>query len=81
MISFYAIKHWVHNLKTGKFIVRNSPFDILIGEQIAKISTNVNELEDSLSKIKSGNNFISNFNLNTYYDFLNSLILLEELAF
>ena len=25
MISFYAIKHWVHNLRTGKFIVRNSP--------------------------------------------------------
>ena len=25
MISFYAIKHWVHNLRTGKFIVRNFP--------------------------------------------------------
>ena len=25
MISFYAIKHWVHNLITGKFIVRNFP--------------------------------------------------------
>ena len=25
MISFYVIKHWVHNLRTGKFIVRNSP--------------------------------------------------------
>nr|YP_009493065.1 hypothetical protein [Ganoderma tsugae]AWJ63860.1 hypothetical protein [Ganoderma tsugae] len=29
MISFYAIKHWLHNLRSGKFIVRNSPLDLI----------------------------------------------------
>ena len=29
MISFYAIKHWIYNIKSGNFIVRNSPLDIV----------------------------------------------------
>lgn len=29
VISFYAIKQWLHNLRSGKFIVRNSPLDLL----------------------------------------------------
>nr|UDY67682.1 hypothetical protein [Ganoderma lingzhi]UDY67716.1 hypothetical protein [Ganoderma lingzhi]UOL49760.1 hypothetical protein [Ganoderma lingzhi]UOL49980.1 hypothetical protein [Ganoderma lingzhi]UOL50233.1 hypothetical protein [Ganoderma lingzhi] len=29
IITFYVIKHWVHNLRSGKFIVRNSPLDLL----------------------------------------------------
>nr|WVH38096.1 hypothetical protein [Cubamyces menziesii] len=29
IISFYALKQWVFNIKSGKFIVRNSPLDML----------------------------------------------------
>ena len=40
------------------------------------------ELDEIFTEIgKSGNNFISKFILNGYYDFLNSLTLIEELAF
>nr|YP_009493230.1 hypothetical protein [Ganoderma calidophilum]AWJ64025.1 hypothetical protein [Ganoderma calidophilum] len=29
VIGFYALKQWIHNLRTGKFIVRNSPLDLV----------------------------------------------------
>nr|YP_009493203.1 LAGLIDADG endonuclease [Ganoderma calidophilum]AWJ63998.1 LAGLIDADG endonuclease [Ganoderma calidophilum] len=55
---------------------------MIIGERIAKMDKSLNELIEILAEIKkSGNNFISNFSVNGYYDFLNSLTLIEELAF
>nr|QTG38700.1 hypothetical protein [Ganoderma sp. TQC-2021a] len=29
VLGFYALKQWIHNLRTGKFIVRNSPLDLI----------------------------------------------------
>ena len=29
VLGFYALKQWIHNLRTGKFIVRNSPLDLV----------------------------------------------------
>ena len=44
MISFYAIKHWIYNLRSGNFIVRNSPLDIvgsLLRGSIASLKTSL----------------------------------------
>ena len=53
------------------------------GIDIAQIiNTNIYLMKEILDNLnKSGNNFISNFNIQNLYDFLDSLTLLEESAF